>query len=256
MDPPPPISGIHFPPPPCLKPYYYHLKLQQAHYWPLPPSTWWRSLFSFFSLWPDLPTLGSGSTSCYPLGWKAEDMKKILWHVTPFTCLVGPTPEQLPGWATLSPLQVLSFYTSAIHWESVLLTWNYPIWPIWPQSKQVPGSPVYFAAQWYHGIISQKNRLVLPMNSRKVKQEHLKYRSQACKAHERHDMSHYLHILSLSSLVKTRRYFYYIHNWSHSQMLMLLKKKFWISSSFPCWYCPWIIYYFISDLFSISFMNK
>ena len=59
---------------------------------------------------------------------------------------------------------------------------------------------------------TQKNRLVLPMNSRKVKQEHLKYRSQACKAHERHDMSHYLHILSLSSLVKTRRYFYYIQN--------------------------------------------
>ena len=77
----------------------------------------------------------------------------------------------------------------------------------------------------------------------------------ACKAHERCDMSQYLlHNLSLSSLIKAGRYFYYIHNWS--QMLMLLRKKFWISSSFPHWYCPWIIYCFISDLFSIYFVNK
>ena len=70
-------------------------------------------------------------------------------------------------------------------------------------------------------------------------------------------MSQYLlHIFSLSSSIKAGRYFYHIHSWSRSQMLMLLKKKFWISSSFPHWYCPWIIYCFISDLFSISFMNK
>ena len=29
MEPPPPISGIHFLPPPCLEPYYYHPKLQR-----------------------------------------------------------------------------------------------------------------------------------------------------------------------------------------------------------------------------------
>ena len=81
--------------------------------------------------------------------------------------------------------------------------------------------------------------------------------SQARKACERCNMSQYLlHILCLSSSIRAGRYFYYILNWSCSQMLMLLKKKFWISSSFPRWYCPWIIYYFISDLFSISFVNK
>ena len=50
---------------------------------------------------------------------------------------------------------------------------------------------------------------------------------------ERHDMSQYLlHILSPQSSIKMERYFYYIHKWSCSQMLMLLKKNFWISSSF------------------------
>ena len=124
--------------------------------------------------------------------------------------------------------------------------------------QSMPELPAYFAVHRYHGIIPcEKNRLVLPMNGRRVKQQWSKYKSQACKACEKHDMSQYLlHILSLSSLIKTGRYSDYIHNWSHSQMLMLLKKTFWISSSFPHWYCPWIIYYFISDLFSIYFMNK
>ena len=47
------------------------------------------------------------------------------------------------------------------------------------------------------------------------------------------------------------RYFYYIHNWSCSQMLKLLKKKFWISSSFPHWCYPWIIYHFTVPIQSI-----
>ena len=145
------------------------------------------------------------SSSC-DQWWKAEVMKKILWHVTPFMCLAGPTPELL--------------------------------------LKHAAGSPAYFAVHQYHGIIPcEKNRLVLPMNGRRVKQQWSKYKSWACKACERHDMSQYLlHILSLSSLIKPGRYSYYILNWSHNQMLMLLKKKFWISSSFPRWYYPWIIY--------------
>ena len=95
--------------------------------------------------------------------------------------------------------------------------------------QSMPGLPAYFAVHQYHGIIPcEKNRLVLPrvlpMNGRRVKQQWSKYKSWACKACERHDMSQYLlHNLSLSSLIKAGWYFYYIHNWSHSQMLMLLK---------------------------------
>ena len=61
-------------------------KLQGARHWPLPASNWWGSLF-FFGLRPDPlpPTLGSGSTSHYPLGlcsiicWSAGVK---IWHMS------------------------------------------------------------------------------------------------------------------------------------------------------------------------------
>ena len=36
--------------------------------------------------------------------WKAEDMKKILWHVTPFTCLASPewVPWAMVAWEAWS----------------------------------------------------------------------------------------------------------------------------------------------------------
>jgi len=165
-------------------------------------------------------------------------MKKILWHVMPIMCLVGT--EQV-----LKEIQLSGHILGKNRLDTSIWTNFRKLWWGQEQSGQIGPTSVQMK-----GTFSGSG---LPYHCPGSFEDPF----WASKAHEGGDMSQYfLHILSLSLLIKTRRYFYYIHNWSHSQMVKLLKKKFWISSSFPHWYYPWIIYYFIPDLFSISSVNK
>jgi len=177
-------------------------------------------------------------SSVFDQWWKAEDMKKILWHVMPIMCLAGT--EQV-----LKEIQLSGHILGKNRLDTSIWTNFRKLWWGQEQSGQIGPTSVQMK-----GTFSGSG---LPYHCPGSFEDPF----WASKAHEGGDMSQYfLHILSLSLLIKTRRYFYYIHNWSHSQMVKLLKKKFWISSSFPHCYYPWIIYYFIPDLFSTSSVNK
>ena len=167
-------------------------------------------------------------SSSFDWWWKAEDMKKILWHVMPFTCLAACRPDS----------HTLKFEGSS----STLVLLFCHSWGVLVCSSHVELS---------HGTDGLQNMLVI-----------LAYALATAQESGLQGIWKVWHVTISSSypqpfiIDQNWKIFYYIHNWNRSQMLMLLKKKIWISSSFPCWYCPWIIYYFISDLFSISFVNK